>query len=143
MGLSELSSRDAVLAAIKEFDELGREAFLKKYGFGPAHHVFVEHGTQHYDSKAIAGVAYRNQFPDRGPLRSDEFSGGEETVGHALEQLGFEVSNGLSVGAPQPAIAPTASSRGQPSAWIFQANPDLYDLQGALKTLPDLTWLVK
>jgi hypothetical protein len=137
MALSELTSHDAVLAAIKEFDELGREAFLKKYGFGPARHVFIEHGAQRYDSKAIAGVAYGNQFPDRGPLRSGEFSGGEETVGHVLEQLGFRVSNGLSVGTAQPTIA------GQPRAWIFQANPTLYDLESALQTLTELTWLVR
>jgi hypothetical protein len=92
MALSELSSRDAVLAAIKEFDNLGREAFLKKHGFGPARQFFVEHGSQRYDSKAIAGVAYGYQFPDRGPLKPSEFSGGEETVRHVLEQLGFKVS---------------------------------------------------
>jgi hypothetical protein len=137
MALSELTSHEAVLAAIKEFDELGREAFLKKHGFGPARHVFIEHGNQHYDSKAIAGVAYGNQFPDRGPLRSSEFSGGEDTVGHVLERLGFKVSDGLSAGTP------AASCRGQSRAWIFQANPALYDLEGALHTLTDLTWLVK
>jgi hypothetical protein len=36
MGLTELTSRDAVLEAIKEFDALGCDAFLKKYGFGQA-----------------------------------------------------------------------------------------------------------
>jgi len=34
MALSELTSRDAVLAAIEEFRRLGREAFLTKYGLG-------------------------------------------------------------------------------------------------------------
>jgi EVE domain len=143
MTLSELTSRDAVLAAIKEFDGLGREAFLKKHGFGPARQFFIEHGSQRYDSKAIAGVAYGYQFPDRGPLKPSEFSGGEETVGHVLEQLGFKVSDGLSIGTPQATIAPAASSLGQPRAWVFQANPTLYDLQGALRALTDLTWLVK
>lgn len=31
---SKLTSREAVLKAIQEFDRLGREAFLAKYGFG-------------------------------------------------------------------------------------------------------------
>jgi hypothetical protein len=140
MALSELSSRDAVLAAIKEFDDLGREAFLKKYGFGPARHIFIEHGDHHYDSKAIAGVAYGHQFPDRGPLKPNEFSGGEETVSHVLEQLGFSMSDGLSADTPGiPATGSDAPSR----AWIFQANPGLYDLQGAVQALGQLTWLVK
>ena len=121
---------------------LGREAFLKKYGFGPARHVLLEHGTQRYDSKAIAGVAYGNQFPDRGPLKSGEFSGGEETVGQVLKQLGFKVLDALSIDTPRPTMEPVASS-GRPRAWIFQANPALYDLRGALQTLTDLTWLVK
>jgi hypothetical protein len=30
--LEELTSRDAVLDAIAEFDQLGRDAFLEKYG---------------------------------------------------------------------------------------------------------------
>ena len=31
-------------------------------------------------------------FPDRGPLRSSDFSGGENTVKALLEQLGFTVT---------------------------------------------------
>src|SRR5205085_953263 len=33
---SDVTSRDAVLAAIAEFDQIGREAFLHKYGFRPS-----------------------------------------------------------------------------------------------------------
>ena len=33
MSLSDLASREAVLQAMKEFDEVGRERFLEKYGF--------------------------------------------------------------------------------------------------------------
>jgi len=63
MALSDLTSRDAVLAAIKEFDDLGRETFLKKHGFGPARQFFIEHGSQRYDSKAIAGLLTAISFP--------------------------------------------------------------------------------
>ncbi len=91
MPLSDLSSRDAVLKAIEEFNQLGREAFLERYGFGPARSIFIEHDGRRYDSKAIAGVAYGRQFPDRGHLRPEDFSGGMETVGRVLEQLGFRV----------------------------------------------------
>src|SRR3954463_14397372 len=44
-----------------------------------------------YDSKAIAGVAVGKQFPSEGPLRSDQFSGGDATVRAKLESLGFRV----------------------------------------------------
>lgn len=36
MVFSELASRDAVLKGVAEFDSLGRDKFLEKYGFGKA-----------------------------------------------------------------------------------------------------------
>jgi hypothetical protein len=36
MPVSELTSRDAVLAALDEFQRIGRPSFLEKYGFGEA-----------------------------------------------------------------------------------------------------------
>jgi 5-methylcytosine-specific restriction protein A len=61
--LTDLSSAAAVDAALDEFDQLGREAFLAKYGFGKARRYFVRRGTNYYDSKAIAGVAVKYQDP--------------------------------------------------------------------------------
>ena len=89
--LVRLTSPEAVEAAIAEFDEIGREAFLEKYGFGPARTYFVQHGDQLYDSKAIVGAAYGYQHPDEGPLSNHAFTGGETTVGRKLEELGFVV----------------------------------------------------
>jgi hypothetical protein len=43
MSLSDLSHPQAVLRALAEFDEIGREAFLAKYGFGPARTYFLVH----------------------------------------------------------------------------------------------------
>jgi hypothetical protein len=74
-----------------EFDVLGEEAFLKKYGFGHAREYFVRRDNRLYDSKAVVGAAYGYQFPDQGPLKSADFSGGESTVQRKLEELGFEV----------------------------------------------------
>src|SRR6266498_2850587 len=82
-------SREAVLQALQEFDELGRDAFLQKYGFGRANHWFlVRNGTQ-YDSKAIYGVAVGIENPGRG--FSAEFTGGEQSVVAKLRDLGFDV----------------------------------------------------
>jgi hypothetical protein len=58
MSLADLT-RSAVLAAIEEYDRLGREDFLRRYGFGPARDYRVMFNGGEYDSKAIAGVAHR------------------------------------------------------------------------------------
>jgi hypothetical protein len=91
VALRELNSKQAVLAAMAEFDRLGRDAFLSQHGYGPARRYFLRVGDRHYDSKAIAGVAYGYQFPARGALKREEFSGGERTVKRVLERLGLQV----------------------------------------------------
>ena len=48
----------SVEAALAEAEAIGREAFLAKYGFGPARSYFIEWNGEHYDSKAIAGAAH-------------------------------------------------------------------------------------
>jgi hypothetical protein len=91
MSFSEISSRPAILAAVAEYDLLGRESFLEKYGFGRSHAYYLIHDGREYDSKAIVGVAHGFQFPNLGPLCRTEFSGGAATVQVLLERLGFEV----------------------------------------------------
>lgn len=91
MGLASITSRDAVMAAIREFDELGQEGFLQKYGFGHARRFLIKVDGRLYDSKAILGAAHGYEHPERGPLTHDEFSGGETTTKAKLEELGFEV----------------------------------------------------
>lgn len=87
---SDVTSRDAVLAAIAEFDQIGREDFLAKYGFGPSREYVVVENGRPYDSKALLGAAYGHQFDGAEPLRAQYFSGGDETR-RVLERLGFEV----------------------------------------------------
>lgn len=84
-------TREAVLSAIAECDELGRERFLERYGFDPARQYFLRHDGVYYDSKAIVGVAYR--YVAGRPLTADQFSGGRQTVVRLLTRLGFEVVN--------------------------------------------------
>jgi MoxR-like ATPase len=91
MALAELTSREAVVAALDEFDDLGRDNFLKKHGFGGARRYFLRRDGRYYDSKAIAGVAFGYEHPERGPLAHTEFGGSEHTVKARLEQLGFDV----------------------------------------------------
>ena len=87
--LSQLTSREAVIAAIHEYDKLGKDKFLARYGFGEARSYLIVHDEKEYDSKAIAGVAYRNQFGTL--LGAGDFSGGHETVQKKMKSLGFLV----------------------------------------------------
>jgi hypothetical protein len=43
----------------EEFDSLGREEFLAKYGFGEARSYFLVRDGKAYDSKAVVGAAQR------------------------------------------------------------------------------------
>jgi hypothetical protein len=91
MALSDMQSPKAVRDAVAEFDRLGREVFLERHGFGHARRYFLDMGGRLYDSRAIVGAAHGYEFPDEGPLRSSEFSGGEATVQRKLEQLRFTI----------------------------------------------------
>ena len=53
MALRDLTV-ESVHAAVQEFDKLGRDKFLTRYGFRPAKHLYLKIGEHVYDSKAIA-----------------------------------------------------------------------------------------
>lgn len=91
MALSDLNDRNAVLAAIAEFDRIGRDKFLADHGFSEARSYYLKHAGRLYDSKAIAGVAHGIQYPNVGPLKAADFSGGNATVRPILEAMGFEL----------------------------------------------------
>lgn len=91
MALNDMKSSKAVHDAVDEFNRLGREAFLEKYGFGKARRYFLFIKGRRYDSKAIVGVAHGYEYPSKGPLRPSDFNGGEKTVRRKLETLGFKV----------------------------------------------------
>src|SRR5262245_17330759 len=91
MPLSDLTDPAAVNAAMDEFDRLGRDEFLQKYSFGPSRLYVLRRNGKDYDSKAIVGAAHGFQYPEKGQLHSEDFSGGESTVRALLERLGFSV----------------------------------------------------
>lgn len=90
MALSDVTKL-AVYQALDEFDAIGRNAFLEKYGFSKARSYYVVRGSKRYDSKAIMGAAHGYARPDLGPLRPQNFSGGEASIKRPLERLDFEV----------------------------------------------------
>jgi hypothetical protein len=137
MGLSQLT-RDAVLTAIREFDSIGREAFLRKYNFGPAREYFIRDGGKLYDSKAIAGAAHEYAVPSEGPLAASDFSGGEATVGDTLRQLGFTIQ-----GPSRPARELPPLQAGRVYSWnelgaLFAFKPQLFQVAGGMLPRPEL-----
>ena len=139
--LADLTSRQAVLSALAEFDRLGRDAFLKKFGFARARNYFLSHHGKTYDSKAIVGVAYGYEHPAEGPLKAEDFSGGEATVKAVLERLGFEV-----VKANRPTEVPDLEI-GRAYSWeelgeLFGFTPNYLARVGGMVPRPEMRALL-
>ena len=82
-----------VQAALDQFVELGRSTFLERYEFGRSRDYLVRdpRSGKLCDSTAIVGDGYGFQFLEEGPLKPEDFSGGEAAVVLKLRNLGFEV----------------------------------------------------
>ena len=117
MSLSELTSREAVLSAMAECDELGRDAFLAKYGFGRAKKYMVRHAGVDYDIRALAFIAYQFQFPDREPLSRTRTASGTGSTVPAMERLGFQV---ISVADGNPTGCPFCRKLEWPTALVAE-----------------------
>jgi 5-methylcytosine-specific restriction protein A len=89
MARSDVRHAD-VLEAIAEYDQLGQEAFLAKYGMGSATSYLLRYNGNDYDSKAIFAAAH-GHHPGLAPLSLDQFSGGANDAAKWLRRLGFEV----------------------------------------------------
>jgi hypothetical protein len=100
--LSQLSDRESVLRAVAMFDDMGRDALLAQFGFGPSRRYLLVYQGRQYDSKAIVGVAHGLEFPDLGPLRRGGFSGGLTGAAGKLHRLGFQVDDLDAEGDPPP-----------------------------------------
>jgi hypothetical protein len=126
----QLITRESILQAIDEYDRLGQDVFLDKYGFGRARSYFLRHQDRTYDSKAIFGAAYGYAVPDEGPLGSSDFSGGERQVARNMRNLGFEVEStnsrtGTTIGGVFDRILALQSD------WTAQNTPEM-DERGQL-----------
>src|ERR1700678_4299195 len=87
MALRDIT-RTQVLAAIDEYDALGQDGFLAKYGFDRSRAYLLVHDGKTYDSKAVVGAAHGVGHGNQ-PLSAKQFSGGEATGGRLLRRLGF------------------------------------------------------
>lgn len=103
MALADLTDGDAVLRAIREYDDLGRDVFLTRYGFGRAQKYKIRHEGRLYDLKGILAAAHGFQYPEQGPLLPDtDYGSGLRSTVPKARSLGFEVVDD-SRGAAPPA----------------------------------------
>ncbi|MFB9905143.1 HNH endonuclease [Allokutzneria oryzae] len=70
MGSSDLTAA-AVLAAVHEFDRLGREAFLARYGYHENRWYLLKHDGREYDVATIVGAAY-GYLPGGSPVEGTD-----------------------------------------------------------------------
>ena len=135
-------SREAVLKAIALFDDLGRDAFLRKFGFGKARSYQLLHDGREYDSKAIIGVAYGFDHPDAGPLRSGDFVGGAATVGRWLNDVGFDVRGMERPTRTETAVRTAAPTSAQPleSGQPLAADAVCGQVHSLIRDLPVFTY---
>lgn len=118
-----------MLEAIAEYDQLGGEAFLTKYGFGPSRTYLLIHNGRSYDIKGLLAAAHGYQFPELGPLVADKnFTSGLDTTVSKAKELGFEVEGDR--------------CEDEGPAWLFQANPRYYDITDAVRSLSEMNWTV-
>lgn len=88
MGLESLTE-ESVREAMREFDDLGLQAFCERYGLSRVHDSVVVDGRRRYSAPAIAAAAH-GLVPGGEPLTSDEVAD-ELAVKKRLGRLGFLV----------------------------------------------------
>jgi ribosomal protein L32 len=96
-----------VLLALEEFDRIGADEFLSRYGFDPSGQLELVHNSSSYDSLAVLGVAHLRATGELAPTQ--DFAGGPESAAEVLRGLGFAV-DGDAPAEPDPADATVDAS---------------------------------
>src|SRR5579863_2843351 len=89
-------TRDDVVRAIQEYDQLGSKAFFSAHGFAPTTTYDLVWEERRYPPKAILGTAY--EFATGQRLASGDFEGGKTGAVKVLGELGFSVQPRRSAG---------------------------------------------
>ena len=82
-------SRDDVMRAIQEYDQLGPDQFFAQHGFAPTTTYELIWNDRSYPPKALLGTAY--EFATGRRLASGDFEGGKAGAVRVLGKLGFTV----------------------------------------------------
>ncbi|MER5772436.1 HNH endonuclease [Streptomyces sp. NPDC001985] len=128
-------SRDGVLKALAEYDDLGQDRFLAQYGYRPATGYLLLHEERTYDSKAIAGVAHK--FDQGRALRPDELIGGRSHAAKWLSRLGFTIRSSRSPDWTRDEII-LACALAMANGWkrLEFDDPRVIELSALLQTMP-------
>jgi ribosomal protein L32 len=120
-----------VLLVLEEFDRIGADEFLSRYGFDQAGVHELVHNSSTYDSLAVLGVAHLRAT---GELASDaDISGGAASAAEVLRGLGFTVEGDPDTGADQADAPVDASEVGEEAArtaWALAAREVLVETAG-------------
>lgn len=98
-------TRQHVLSAIHEYDEVGQDEFLDRYGFAPSREYVLRHADHSYDSQAVLGAALR--YATGTAATADELSSSRTGAAKALRNLDFEVLSPQKAESAKP--VPTTS----------------------------------
>lgn len=82
-------TRDNVVTAMREYDQVGAAKFFAEHGFGPTTTYDLVWEKRRYPPKAVLGAAYEFATGDR--LASGDFEGGKSGAVRVLGGLGFTV----------------------------------------------------
>ena len=119
-----------VLLALEEFDRIGAEEFLARYGFDAAGEHELVHESRSYDSLAVLGVAHLRASGEL--ASSEDLSGGAAGAAAVLRDLGFTA--GEDAPAPDdPDASKDATEVGDEaarSAWAAAARDVLIETAG-------------
>ena len=116
-----------VLLVLEEFDRIGADEFLSRYGFDHAGEHELVHNSASYDSLAVLGVAHLRATGELAP--SEDLSGGAAGAAAVLRDLGFTVDSDAHVEDPADASV-DASDVGEEaarSAWAAAAREVLVE----------------
>jgi len=79
-------SRDDVVRAIEEYDQLGPDQFFAQHGFAPTTTYELIWNDRSYPPKALLGTAY--EFATGQRLASGDFEGGKAGRGPRVRKVG-------------------------------------------------------
>ena len=84
-------TRDDVVRAIQQYDQLGPQRFFAEHGFGPSRSYELVWDERRYPHKAILGTAY--ELATGQHLAPGDFEGGKSGAVAVLRKLGFTVQD--------------------------------------------------
>lgn len=122
MTIRNVTERRAVLQAIRECDELGRDEFLSTYGYKRSRIYELVYSRRRYDSKAIIAVAHKYQHGE--PLWYGDFNGGKDATARILRGMGFRVLGPGDADDSGEDVSPIAKKRTTGGAAAWQQDPE-------------------